>query len=180
VKLSRRQALVERPVACAGKGQYYALVYYGSPGGDLHHHVFEYGRRDPRNNDEAEVLRNIIRVIPSRYRDYIIAISVIKRCLHPKSADVARKDRKPHFERVFSWVFKHDQTVEQSPGQTLSHSLHSQDSGKIFRTVALPYTKRELHELPVKHIVSTEYWNDTHAAVGMRGVERVVTLNDLN
>ena len=179
MKLPRRQALVERPVACSGKGQYFALVYYGSPGGDLYQRVFEYGRRDPRLKDEAEILRNIVRVIPQRYRDYIIAVSVIKRCLHPKSADVPKVDRKPHFERVFSWVFKHDQSVEQSPGQSLSRYLHGSDEGQTFRTVTLPYTRHELHELDITHIVTTNYWQDTHAAVGMRGVERIVALSDL-
>ena len=179
MNLPRRQALVERPVACSGKGQYFALVHYGSRGGDLYQKVFEYGRRDPRQKDEAEVLRNIVRVIPARYREYVIAVSVIKRCLHPKSAEVPKADRKPHFERVFSWVFKHDQSIERSPGQSLSQYLHGQDQGQTFKTVMLPYTRHELHELDVKHVVTTQYWDDIHAAVGLRGVERVVALSDL-
>ncbi|HEV7454136.1 MAG TPA: hypothetical protein VGO07_02650, partial [Candidatus Saccharimonadales bacterium] len=95
---------VERPVACAGKGRYIAIVHYGSPGGDLNRRIFEYSRKDPRFKGEAAVLRDITQSLPARYRGYIIAISIIKQCLHPISPDVPKHDRSVHMERVYSWV----------------------------------------------------------------------------
>lgn len=178
MRIRQRAALVERPVACAGKGQYYALVYYGSPGGDLHHQVFEYGRRDPREKEELTVLRNIMQTIPKRYRKFTIAVSVVKRCLHPKAAKIPKVDRKPYFERVFSWVLRHENTQSHSPGQALQQLLHNDDRHAI-QTVTLPYTKYELHRLAVKEVVTTSYWPHAYANVGIRGVERTVELTSI-
>lgn len=154
-------ALVERPVACAGKGQYFAIVHYGSKGGELYEKTLVYSTRDPRQKREQEVLQDITRMIPARHRPFIVAISVVKRCLHPKSAEVRKIDRTPHYERVFTWVVEHAQSV-RSP-------LH----GSV-PTVQLPYTNHELRELPVTQIVTTPYWRDASATIGIRGVERTV------
>lgn len=177
--MKHRAALVERPVACAGRGQYMALVYYGSKGGQLFHTVFKYSHRDPRQKSEAEVLRGITQVIAQRYRAHIVAISVVKRCLHPKSPDVAKADRKPHYERVFSWVVQHDNSIKQTTEQAVEQRIHSMLQGHTVQSVMLPYTQHELRELPVRHVVTTNYTSDAHASVSVRGVERIVGLQDL-
>lgn len=177
--LKQHSALVERPVACAGRGQYIALVYYGSKGGQLHHRVFKYSHRDPRQKDEAAVLQDIARVVSARYRKFIVAISVVKRCLHPKSETVAKVDRKPHYERVFSWVVTHDGSMQRSSEDAKRQHLEAILNGHDVRPIMLPYTPHELRELPVQHVVTTEYWDKAHASVGLRGVERTVNLHDL-
>lgn len=169
--------MVERPVACSGKGQYIALVHYGSQGGRLYRRTFKYSHKDPRYKNEAEVLRDISQMVGARYRNFIVAISVIKRCLHPKSHMVPKHDREPHIERVFSWVVEHDNSVGQTPSQ--ARSLHGLLEDYRVQPVVLPYTAQELHVLPVKHIVTTNYWDDIYASVGMRGVERTVNLKHL-
>lgn len=177
--MKHRAALVERPVACAGRGQYMALVYYGSEGGELFHTVFKYSHRDPRQKDEAEVLRGITQVIPRRYRPHIVAISVVKRCLHPKSPTVAKVDRKPHYERVFSWVVQHGSSVRQTTDEALEQRIHRLLQGHKVQSVILPYTSHELRELPVQHVVATNYTANAHVTVSVRGVERIVGLQDL-
>jgi hypothetical protein len=179
--MNHRMALVERPVACAGRGQYMALVYCGSRGGNLYHKVFKYSYKDPRTlKDEALVLRDIMQAIPARYREYVIAISVVKKCLHPKSDEVARRDRKVHFERVFSWVVKHDNSIKKTSEDDMSHKLQTMLAGHHVQTISLPYTKHELRELPVQHTLTTNYWHDAHACVGVRGVERIVPAAELS
>lgn len=169
--------MVERPVACHGRGQYIALVHYGSQGGKLYRRSFTYSYKDPRYKDEAAVLRDISQMIAARHRKYIVAISVIKRCLHPKSKTVAKLDREPHIERVFSWVVTHDNTLGHTPLQAERHAVDLQ--GHNLQPVVLPYTAHELRELPVQHIKTTNYWDDVYASVGMRGVERTVSLDRL-
>jgi len=153
-----------------------ALVHYGSQGGRLYRRTFKYSHKDPRYKDEAEVLRDISHMVAARYREFIVAISVIKRCLHPKSHDVAKHDREPHIERVFSWVVEHDNSIEFTPVQARRHRQVLPEH--MIQSVVLPYTAGEL-ALPVKHIVATNYWDDMYASVGMRGVERVVSLKHL-
>jgi hypothetical protein len=176
-----RAALVERPVACSGRGQYMALVYYGSRGGTLYHKVFKYSYKDPRTlKSESLVLQDITRAIPVQHRDFIVAISVVKKCLHPKSEQVARRDRKVHFERVFSWVVKHDNSIQKTNDEDMSHKLEKLLAGHKVQTVSLPYTRHELRELPVQHTVTTNYWQDAHARVSVRGVERIVQASELS
>jgi len=176
--IQQRTALVERPVACSGKGNYIASIYYGSKGGRLFHKVLTYSYKDPRYKDEAIVLSDISRMIPSRHRDYIIAISVIKRCLHPKVDTIARKDRVPHYERVFSWVVTHENTVHEPFEEAMHHySKHAQNGHKV-QTITLPYTPAEIQS-PIEHIMTTNYWPDVHASVGLRGVERTVSLKEV-
>jgi len=158
--LKQRPPLVERPVACAGRGQYIAVVHYGAPGGELHQHVFKYSYKDPRQKDEAAVLRGITQTVPARFRRYMVAISVVKRCLHPRVSDVPKVDRRPHYERVFSWVVEHDHSVS-----AVFDDAHP---------VQLPYTPEELRELPIKDVVTTTYWPNARVSVGLRGVERRV------
>lgn len=172
-------ALVERPVACAGKGQYIALVYFGSKGGQLHHKTFEYSRKDPRAKDDAVVLREMTRMIPARFRPYIIAISIVKRCLHPKTPDVARRDRKPHYERVFSWAVTHDRSITQAPEQARRDHLEDILAGQKVQTVRLPYTQHEIRDLPIKQVVTTRYWDNAHAAISLRGVERTAHIREV-
>jgi hypothetical protein len=172
-------ALVERPVACAGKGRYFAVVHHGSPGGELHVKVFEYSRKDPRYKGEAAVLRDITLETASRYRGYIVAISVIKHCLHPKSAQVPKANRQPHVERVYSWVVEHDNTVKQAARAARRMHLDNILEGHKVLPVQLPYTSFELQMIPAKHIATTNYWPNAHAAIELRGVERRVGLHHL-
>jgi hypothetical protein len=172
-------AQVERPVACAGKGQYMAIVHYGSPGGQLYRRVFKYSHKDPRYKDEAEVLRDITQMIGSRYRKFVLAISVIKRCLHPKSDQVPKNERSMSVERVFSWVVQHDNSTKQTPHEAYEQHLEDLLHGQTVQTVALPYTNYELKRLPVKDIVTTNYHHNTYATIGLRGVERHVQLRDI-
>ena len=51
--------------------------------------------------------------------------------------------------------------------------------GHKVRPVPLPYTPYELRRLPVRHIVTTAYWQSAHASVGLRGVERIVHWHEL-
>jgi hypothetical protein len=125
------------------------------------------------------VLRGITQVIPIRSRSKIVAISVIKRCLHPKSSEVAKVDRKPHFERVFSWVVQHDNSIQQTTEEAVEQRVHRMLRGQKVQSVTLPYTRHELRELPIQHVVTTTYTEDAHASVSVRGVERIVGLNDL-
>jgi hypothetical protein len=172
--IRHRVALVERPVACAGRGQYIALVYYGSRGGDLHHRVLKYSYKDPRQKSETAVLRDISQMIPAHYRDMIVAISVVKKCLHPKTDRVPKSDRDPRFERVYSWVVEHGRTrCQEFPDAKRSHLEHILHGHQI-GSVVLPYTQHELRELPVTHVLTTPYWDKTYASVGIRGVERTV------
>jgi hypothetical protein len=90
-----------------------------------------------------------------------MTIAVIKRCLHPKSAQVRKVDRTPQYERVFSWVVEHD------------HSVRRPVEG-VVATLPLPYTDQELRQLPVIQTLTTTFWQDTAAIVGIRGVERTV------
>jgi hypothetical protein len=172
-------ALVERPVACAGKGRYFAIVHHGSPGGKLHVKAFEYSRKDPRYKGEAMVLRDITLEIPSRYRGYIVAISVIKECLHPKSAQVARVDRSVHIERVYAWVVEHKNTIKQATRAAKRQHLDDILEGHKIEPVLLPYTPFELHAIRPQHIATTNYWPNAHAAIELRGVERRVGLQHL-
>jgi hypothetical protein len=172
----QRPALVERSVACAGKGQYIAVVHHGSAGGDLYQRVFEYSHKDPRAKGEDATLRDITQEIPARYRRFIIAISVIKRCLHPKNDKVPKWERTPYFERVYAWVVEHDGSIQQAFGE-----LQGEQLKRLLQnhTVLLPYTSRELRLLPVKDVLITNYWQNMHASVGLRGVERIVGWRDL-
>jgi hypothetical protein len=172
-------ALVERPVACAGKGRYIAIVHHGSPGGELRVHAFEYSRKDPRYKGEAAVLRDITLQIPSRYRGYIVAISVIKECQHPKSAAVPKADRSRHIERVYSWVVEHENTIKQPVRAARRQHLDKILEGHSVQQVRLPYTPFELDRLPARQIVTTKYWPNVHASVELRGVERRVGLRHL-
>jgi hypothetical protein len=179
--VNRHVALVERPVACSGRGQYIALVHYGSKSGDLFHKVFKYSYKDPRTlKDESTVLQDITRAIPAQYRDFIVAISVVKKCLHPKSDEVAKRDRKVHYERVFSWVVKHDHSTEKSFDQDAAHRLQTMLAGGRVQNVSLPYTRHELQEMPITQTLMTNYWMNAHARVGMRGVERIVEARELS
>jgi hypothetical protein len=135
-------------------------VYYGSPGGDLHQRVFKYSHKDPRQKHEADVLRDITKTVPARFRKYMVAISVVKRCLHPRSSEVPKVDRSPHYERVFAWVVEHDHSVRAVFDDA--------------QPVLLPYTPQELRELPIKDVVTTAYWPNARVSVGLRGVERRV------
>jgi hypothetical protein len=175
--IEQRTAMVERPVACSGRGQYIALVHYGSQGGRLYRSTFKYSHKDPRYKGEAAVLQDISHMVSARYREFIVAISVIKRCLHPKSHSVPRANREPHIERVFSWVVQHENSVGQTPLQ--AKRLQATLDERSLQPVVLPYTAHELEELPVKRVVTTNYWDDVYASVGMRGVERTVTLEHL-
>lgn len=177
--IKHRAALVERPVACAGRGQYIALVYYGSRGGDLHHRVLKYCYKDPRQKGEAAVLKDITNMIAAHYRDFIVAISVVKKCLHPKSDKVAKVDREPHFERVYSWVVEHERSIRQNPQDARRGHLERILRGHKVKPVMLPYTPHELLELPVKRVLTTTYWDGSHASVAIRGVERTVGLAEL-
>jgi hypothetical protein len=174
-----RIALVERPVACSGKGEYIALVHYGSPGGLMHHKTFEYSRKDPRQLGEAHSLRGIAQMIPSHHRPFIVAISVIKRCLHPQSPDVAKVDRSVHIERVFSWVVEHGNSTKHSPERAKQQYVREIVQGNDVQRLVLPYTPYELHELPIKQVVTTNYWEGVFASIGMRGVERRVKLDEI-
>jgi hypothetical protein len=177
--LSDQTIHIERPVACAGKGQYIAVVDYGTPGGSMHRRVFEYSRKDPRYKGEATVLCGITLAIPERFRGYIVAISVIKRCLHPKSMEVPKVDRLPHFERVYSWVVEHSNTI-QRPVPT-AHRQHFAQllEGAQVHTVDLPYTAYERQKLPPTAMAITNFWPNAHASVALRGVERRVSLRHL-
>lgn len=177
--INLHSALVERPVACSGKGQYIALVYFGSKGGHLHHKTVEYSRKDPRAKDDALVLREVSRMIPARYRPYIVAISIVKRCLHPKSPEVAKRDRKPHYERVFSWVVTHAKSIKQKSEQAKRDHLEDILAGQKVQSVRLPYTQQEIRDLPVKQVITTEYWPDAHAAISLRGIERTAHIADV-
>ncbi len=172
-------AQVERPVACAGKGQYVAIVYYGSPGGQLYRRVFMYSHKDPRYKPETEVLRGITQMIGSRHRRFVLAISVIKRCLHPKSDRVPKTERSVSVERVFSWVVNHDNTVQQTPQQAYDQHLETLLEGQAVQAVVLPYTKYELSQLPIATVVTTNYCSNTYASIGLRGVERYAALGDV-
>jgi hypothetical protein len=177
--LTKHRAQVERPVACSGKGEYFAVVYYGSPGGHMRQKSFEFSRKDPRQLGEAHSLRGIAQMIPSHHRPYIVAISVIKRCLHPQSPDVAKVDRIPHIERVFSWVVEHDNSTKRSPERAKQQYIREIIQGNDVQRIVLPYTSYELHELPVKQVVTTKYWDGVFASVGLRGVERRVMLQEI-
>lgn len=170
---------LDRPVACAGKGQYIAVVHHGVPGGELHMRAFEYSRKDPRYKGEAAVLRDIMHGIPARYRAYIVAISVIKRCWHPKSAQVAKVDRITHFERVYAWVVEHENSLKQPLRAAKRHHLDTILEGHRVYPVGLPYTPFELEKLPARHTVTTNYWQNVHASVELRGVERPVGFRQL-
>jgi hypothetical protein len=145
----------------------------------MRHKAFKYSHKDPRTLGEAHSLRGIARMIPAHHRTYIVAISVIKRCLHPKSPDVARVDRSPHIERVFSWVVEHSNSSKQSPERAKKQYIEQIVQGNDIQRVVLPYTPYELRELPVKQVVTTHYWDGVFASIGLRGVERRVQLNDL-
>jgi hypothetical protein len=175
----KQSALVERPVACSGRGQYVAVVHYGSPGGDLYERVFKYSHKDPRKKGEADVLRDITQMIEARYRSFIITISVVKRCLHPKSDQVPKADRLPHYERVFSWVIEHDSSVQQAFAEARRQHLDEILEGHKVHAVHLPYTEIELRELPVKDMITTNYWQHTYASVELRGVERRIGVRHL-
>ena len=172
-------AQVERPVACAGKGQYMAIVHYGSPGGQLYRRVFKNSHKDPRYKGEAEVLCDITQMIGSRYRKFVLAISVIKRCLHPKSDQVPKTDRFTSVERVFSWVVLHTNSTQQAPHEAYEKHLEELLEGQSIQAIALPYTKYELDRLPVKDIMTTNYSQGVYATIGLRGVERLVDLHDI-
>lgn len=176
---TQQAALVERSSACAGKGRYIALVYFGTRSGRLHHQVFVYSHKDPREKAQTEVLQDISRQVAGRYRPYIVAVSVVKRCLHPKSAQVARRDRKPHYERLFSWVVQHRNSISQ-PLQVAKRS-HFENllEGHSVQSVMLPYTDRELETLPVKEMVTTPYLDRAYASVGIRGIEQLVPLDTI-
>jgi hypothetical protein len=156
-----------------------AVVCHGSPGGDLYERVFEYSHKDPRKKGEAAVLRDISQEIPARFRPFIVTISVIKRCLHPHSPQVAKRERTPYYERVFSWVVEHDNSRWQSWSDARRQYIESALGGHRVQSVRLPYTQHELRELPVTDVITTNYWPNAHASVGMRGVERRVELNQL-
>jgi hypothetical protein len=156
-----------------------AIVHYGSPGGQLYRRVFKYSHKDPRYKDEGEVLRDIMQMIGSRYRTFVLAISVIKRCLHPKSDQVPKSERATSVERVFSWVVSHDNSIKQTPYVAYEQHLDELLKGRTVQAVVLPYTKFELQQIPVQNIVTTNYWSNTFATVGLRGVERRVDLCDI-
>lgn len=172
-------AQVERPVACAGKGQYMAIVHYGSPGGQLYRRVFKYSHKDPRYKGEAAALQDITQMVGSRYRKFILAMSVIKRCLHPKSDLVPKTDRQTSVERVFSWVVEHNNSIQHTPNEAYDHHLEELLQGQTVQAVVLPYTHYELEHVLVKNVMTTNYWQDTYATIGLRGVERRVALHEL-
>jgi hypothetical protein len=145
----------------------------------MHHKVFKYSHKDPRLMGEVHSLQGITNMIPARFRPYIMAISVIKRCLHPQSPDVAKVDRMPHIERVYSWVVEHDNSLRQTTEQAGRHHFDAAMQGSDLQWVILPYTAYEIDTLPVKRVVSTNYWHNAFASVGMRGVERRVSLSEL-
>jgi hypothetical protein len=176
---TRQTTRVERPVACAGKGRYVAIVHYGTPLGGLRRLVFEYSRKDPRQKGEAAVLRDITRAVPARFRGYIVAITIVKHCLHPKSPTVARHDRQTHVERVYTWVVEHESTRQQAPQTAKRQQLDKILEGHRVQTVDLPYTPYELQRLPLTDIVTTTYWPAAHASLELRGVERRVALRHL-
>lgn len=167
--------MVERPVACSGKGRYVAIVHHGSQGGRLYRRTFIYSHKDPRYKGEAEVLWDISHMVATRYRQFIVAISVVKKCLHPKSPAVPKAERSAHIERVFSWVVEHDNSINQiSP-----RAVRQYEEGNLVQSVVLPYTPYELQQLPVQCVVVTRYWDNAYASVGVRGVERSVALTYL-
>lgn len=170
---------VERPVACSGKGQYMALVYYGSQGGAMRQQVFKYSHKDPRQMGEAHVLCGIARMIPARYRPFIVAISVVKRCLHPISPDVAKIDRESHSERVFTWIVEHENTAWQSSQQFQEYRLEEILKGNTVQRIVLPYTLHELRELPITQVITTNYWGKMFASISLRGIERPVPLSSI-
>lgn len=172
-------AQVERPVACAGKGQYMAIVHYGSPGGQLIRRVFTYSHKDPRYKGEAAVLRDITQMIGTRYRTFILAISVVKRCLHPKNDQIPKVHRLTSIERVFSWVVEHDSSLRLATLHAYESHVAEVLKGQHVQTVALPYTQYELERLPIKNVMTTAYLHHAHAAIGLRGVERHVAVHDI-
>jgi hypothetical protein len=169
-------ALVEHTIACDGRGQYIALVYFGSPGGRLHHLVFKYSHKDPRNKDEIAILQDISHRVPQQYRTFIVAVSIVKRCLHPKTDTVAKVDRRPHYERLFSWVIEHDTSLAQPVHAAKRQHFEDLLEGHRVQSITLPYTSRELQELPVTNILTTTYGERAHAAIGLRGIERRVSI----
>jgi hypothetical protein len=156
-----------------------AIVHYGSPGGQLYRRVFKYSHKDPRYKGDAAVLQDITQMIGSRYRTFVFAISIIKRCLHPKSDQVPKTDRQTSVERVFSWVVTHENSIEQTPDEAYEQHLEGLLKGKTVQAVVLPYTKYELEKMPVRDTMTTNYWKDVYATVGLRGVERRVGLPDI-
>jgi hypothetical protein len=172
-------ALVEHSSACSGKGRYIALVYFGSPSGRLHHQVFVYSHKDPRDKDEAVVLQEITRQVARRYRRFIVAISVVKRCLHPKSIHVAKTDRRPHYERLFSWVVRHHNSISQPPHVAKRSHFENLLDGHSVQSVMLPYTSEELERFPIKDMITTSYLDYAHASVSVRGLERIVDATEL-
>lgn len=145
----------------------------------MRHKTFEFSRKDPRQLGEAHSLRGIAQMIPSHHRPYIMAISVVKRCLHPQSPDVAKVDRSLHIERVFSWVVEHDNSTKRSPERAKQQYIREIIQGNDVQRIVLPYTPYELHELPIKQVVTTNYWDGVFASVGLRGVERRVMLHEI-
>jgi hypothetical protein len=145
----------------------------------MYRRIFEYSRKDPRYKGEATVLRDITQAVPARYRGYIVAISVVKQCLHPISPDVPKYDRSVHMERVYSWVVRHDNSIQQTPKTAKRQHLDDILEGHKVHSVELPYTLHELKKLPLKDIVTTNYSQKTHASVELRGVERRVDLRHL-
>jgi hypothetical protein len=172
-------ALVEYPNACLGNGHYVALVYYGVQGGALHHKVFKYSHKDPRQKSERTVLQEVSRGIPAKHRPLIVAVSIVKRCLHPKTHLKPRADRRPQYERVFTCVVKHRNTVKQPLKQARRQHLEDLLEGQRVQSIILPYTEQEIKKLPIKNMITTSYWPDAQATVGIRGIERLVSVQDI-
>jgi hypothetical protein len=166
--------LVELPAACTGKGEYIALVQYASPNGTLFSKSLKYSCKDPRAKDRRQVLRDISRMVGQRERQHIVAISVVKRCLHPKVATVPKTSRKPHFERLFMMIIQHAQS-NFGP-----HVAYNAEAGKVPHV--LPYTREELRWLPILDTITTRFGRAGQAQavrIPLRGSEEVMSIDEL-
>lgn len=168
--MTEQKALVELPSACAGRGEYVALIHYASPQGDVFSRSLKYSYKDPRSKDRREILHDIARMVSARERRYIIAISVIKRCLHPKLPMVPKISRRPHFERLFLVVVRHPQTT-----------IHPQLMSAGKQPLLLPYTPEELRWLPIQNVMVTRFSKDNPKAVRvpLRGSEQIMVIDEL-
>lgn len=164
--------LVELPTACTGKGEYIALVQYANPNGKLFSKALKYSYKDPRTKDRIQVLRDISRMVGSRERHYIVAISVVKRCLHPKVDTVPKVSRTPRFERLFAMVIQHAQS---DFGPYFAHSSEPNAMPQI-----LPYTREELRWLQITDTITTRFRQVGQAIrIPLRGTEEVMPIDEL-
>lgn len=73
----------------------------------------------------------------------------------------------------------HDKTTKQKPEQAKRDHLEDILAGQRVQSARLPYTPHEIRDLPVKHVITTEYWDNAHASISLRGVERTAHIGQL-